>query len=247
MGFTLTAIGGGGGAEDVTVMVDAAVLLASATDLAVSVTVAGEGVLAGAVYVIAAPDALEVLDSVPHAVPVHPAPDSAQVTPLFCESLCTVAVTFCVLPTCAEKVVGDNVTEITGVVAVMVTCATSKTAGLATATAAIVTVAGDGTAAGAVYVPFASILPCVASPPATPSTCQVTVVLAALETTAVNFCVVATLMETVGGSTETVTVCPCGFCGFDCTVPHPQTPDTATKIAAIDEILPRRTRLLKII
>jgi hypothetical protein len=54
------------------------------------------------------------------------------------------------LPDCTETLVGDTVTEIAGAVAVMVTCATSKTAGLATARAATVTVAGEGTAAGAV-------------------------------------------------------------------------------------------------
>ena len=196
---------------------------------------------------VAAPDALMVADSVPQAVPVHPAPDSVHVTPLFCASFCTVAVTFCVLPGCRETVVGDNVTEMAGVVEVIVTCATSKTAGLATATAATVTVAGDGTAAGAVYIPVASMVPCLASPPATPSTCQVTAVLEALETTTVNICVVEILIEAVGGSTETVTLWACGFCGLDCTVPQPQAASVTTKIAAMDEILPRRAKLLEAI
>jgi hypothetical protein len=86
-----------------------------------------------------------------------------------------------------------------------------------------------------------------ASPPATPSTCQVTAVFAALETTAVNFCVVAILMEALGGSTDTVMVWPCGFCGLDWTVPQPQAANATALIAAMDKVLPRRARMLKAI
>jgi hypothetical protein len=64
----------------------------SATEVAVSVTVAGDGIVAGAVYVIAIPEGLVDAESVPHLVPVHPAPDNAHVTPLFCVSFATVAV-----------------------------------------------------------------------------------------------------------------------------------------------------------
>ncbi len=74
---------GGGGGAAVTVMVVAAVLLASATDLAESVTVAGLGTDAGAVYVMDEPEALAVDDSVPHAAPEQPDPLRVQVTPLF--------------------------------------------------------------------------------------------------------------------------------------------------------------------
>ena len=66
-----------------TVIVATAVLLTSATDLAVSVTAAGAGTAAGAVYVMAAPDALEVAESVPQIAPVQPAPVNVHVTPLF--------------------------------------------------------------------------------------------------------------------------------------------------------------------
>ena len=79
IGFTDTPTAGGA----VTVIVAAAVLLVSATDFAVSVTIAGAGTLAGAVYVIAAPDALDAADNVPQAAPVQPAPVNVQVTPLF--------------------------------------------------------------------------------------------------------------------------------------------------------------------
>jgi hypothetical protein len=61
-------------------------LLLSAAEVAVKVTVAGLGTLPGAVYVIAVPDALEVEESVPQAAPLQPAPESVQVTPLFCAS-----------------------------------------------------------------------------------------------------------------------------------------------------------------
>jgi len=92
VGATVTPIAGGA----VTVIVAPAVLVVSVTDVAVSVTVAGVGTLAGAVYVIVAPDVLVVADKVPHVTALHPVPESAQVTPLFCESFETIAVKFCV-------------------------------------------------------------------------------------------------------------------------------------------------------
>jgi hypothetical protein len=82
-GETATLIGGGGA---VTVTVALAVFVLSVTDVAVKVTVAGLGTVAGAVYVMGAADALELAESAPQAVPVQPEPESAQVTPLFCES-----------------------------------------------------------------------------------------------------------------------------------------------------------------
>ena len=63
-------------------MAAAADLLLSATEVAVRVTEAGLGALAGAVYVTGTPDALDVADSVPQVAPLQPAPDSDQVTPL---------------------------------------------------------------------------------------------------------------------------------------------------------------------
>ncbi len=59
----------------------------------------------------------------------------------------------------------------------------------ATEIAVTVTEAGFGTALGAVYRPAALTVPCVESPPATPFTCQVTAVLVAYNTLAVNCCV----------------------------------------------------------
>ena len=55
----------------------------SLTEVAVMVTVAGVGALTGGVYVMAAPEALELFDTVPHVAPAQPAPERVQVTPLF--------------------------------------------------------------------------------------------------------------------------------------------------------------------
>lgn len=85
-GVTLTATAA------VTVIVARLVLVPSATEVAVKVTAAGPGVVAGAVYVIATPEALAAAERVPHVAPAQPAPDNAQLTPLFCVSLVTVAV-----------------------------------------------------------------------------------------------------------------------------------------------------------
>lgn len=74
-------------------------------------------------------------------------------------------------------------------VSVIVTCADAVLLGSACETAVTLTVAGFGTLAGAAYIPTEEIVPRVASPPLTPFTCQVTAVLAALETAAVNCCV----------------------------------------------------------
>ena len=56
--------------------------LRSVTEAAVSVTLGGLGAFAGAVYVIAAPDALDAFERVPQRAPAQPAPESVQVTPL---------------------------------------------------------------------------------------------------------------------------------------------------------------------
>jgi hypothetical protein len=76
----------------VTVIVALEDFVVSATEVAVRVTVAGLGTFAGPVYVIGVPEALVAVDSVPQAAPLHPAPESAQLTPLFAESFVTVAV-----------------------------------------------------------------------------------------------------------------------------------------------------------
>jgi hypothetical protein len=187
--FKVTAIAT---AVAVTVTCAEALLLVSATDVAVSVTTAGAGTLGGAVYVIVAPDALEVADSVPQAAPVQPVPLNAHVTPLFWESLSTVAVKLLVFVVCTETVDLSSVTAIAAAVAVIVTCAEALLVLCACETAVTVTVAGEGTVAGAVYIPAASIVPCVESPPATPFTCHVTAVFDVFATFAANGLLVLT-------------------------------------------------------
>jgi hypothetical protein len=81
VGFTATTIAGG--VALVIVNVAVAALVVSATDFAVSVTVAGFGTLDGAVYVIAVPEALVLADKVPHVAPLHPEPLNVQLAPLF--------------------------------------------------------------------------------------------------------------------------------------------------------------------
>lgn len=93
-------------------IVVAAVFVTSATEVAVTVTVAGLGTVLGAVYVTGAPLALLDGNTLPHAAPVQPAPDTAQVTPLFAESFVTVAVNGWVCPTCTVIVPGATVTAI---------------------------------------------------------------------------------------------------------------------------------------
>ena len=87
----------------------------------------------------------------PQAVPLQPAPESDQLTPLFCESFCTVAVKFCVPPVATLMVVGETATDTAApVVSVIVAAAFFVVSRLDVAVN--VTVAGLGSEAGAVYV-----------------------------------------------------------------------------------------------
>jgi len=130
-----------------TVMVAAAVLDVSATDFAVRETVAGEGATAGAVYVMATPEALVLVESVPQLAPEHPVPLSVHVTPLFCASFVTVAVKFCVRLTVTLAVVGATVTPIAGATVIVAEAVRDVSAA---DVAFRVTVAGEGTVPGAV-------------------------------------------------------------------------------------------------
>jgi hypothetical protein len=76
----------------VTVIPALDVLVVSAIEVAFSVTVAGVGMLAGALYVT---EVVVELVSVPHVAPLHPVPDIDQVTPLCPVSFVSVAVKFC--------------------------------------------------------------------------------------------------------------------------------------------------------
>jgi hypothetical protein len=86
-----------------------------------------------------------------------------------------------------------------------VTVAVPDAEGLATLTARRVTLAGLGTAAGAVYKPEAEIVPLMESPPAEPLTLQVTLVFDVPATVALNCFVCATGTPALAGETETVT------------------------------------------
>src|SRR6476620_4796819 len=99
-----------------------------------------------------------------------------------------------------------------------------------TALMVTVAVAGElavGTLAGAVYMPLASIVPVVALPPATPFTCQVTLLLLALA--AWNCCVLPTTTALLEG--VTVTDVPCGGL-FEPDELEPPPPQPVTTIAS---------------
>ena len=110
----------------------------SATEVAVTFTCAGLGTVAGAVY-----DPLD--DTVPHAVPEHPAPFTVQVTAVLdvfttdAENCCDLLATTCAL-------VGEILTPIGGRI-VMV--ADPDFNGFAMEVAVTVTTAGLGTVEGA--------------------------------------------------------------------------------------------------
>ncbi len=108
-GETVTATPVGGGPLEVIVTVADADFVPSLTDVAVSVTVAGLGTAAGAVYVTAAPEAPVVADSAPH--PPAVAHEAAHVTPFAALSLLTVAVKLCVAFGATDAVVGVTATE----------------------------------------------------------------------------------------------------------------------------------------
>jgi hypothetical protein len=99
--------------------------------------------------VMAAPDALLAAESVPHAAPLQPVPDNAQVTPLFCESFATVAAKVVAVPTATLALVCDKITVMLGAV-VTVIAAAPVFVPSATEVAVNATLAGLGTPAGAV-------------------------------------------------------------------------------------------------
>jgi hypothetical protein len=87
----------------------------------------------------------------------------------------------------------------------MVIVADADFVGSAWLVAVTCTVAVEGRSAGAVYTPFAVIVPLAALPPATPFTFHVTAVSVALVTVAVKVCVLPSRTELLEGVTETLT------------------------------------------
>ncbi len=198
-GCTLTVIAGA-----VSVTVAPPLLVVSATDVAVTVTVAGFGTLGGALYVTLV---VVTFVNVPQAAPLHPVPLKLHVTPLFCVSLVSIAEKFCVPPpACTLAVPGCTLTAIAG--AVSVTVALDCFVESALATAVTVTVALLGIVAGAVYTPPAVIVPFVAFPPTILFTSHVTAVLLVLLTVAVNVCVAPNCTVAVVGAIWIVTPPP---------------------------------------
>jgi hypothetical protein len=118
----------------------------------------------------------------------------------------TVAVNVCVPPDAGTlAVVGVTVTLIGGAW-VIVTWADPERVGSSADVALTVTVAGVGTARGAVYTPAAEMVPTVELPPATPLTSHVTVVFGVFVTVAVKVCVpMSVCTVAVVGATVTLT------------------------------------------
>jgi hypothetical protein len=88
-------------------------------------------------------------DSVPQPIPLQPAPESDQLTPLFCESFCTLAVKFCVPVMATLVVIGETATEMVATVVKVIVAAALLLASRFDV-AVNVTLAGLGTEAGAV-------------------------------------------------------------------------------------------------
>jgi hypothetical protein len=94
------------------VMVAEADLVVSLTAVAVTVTVAGFGAEAGALYLVAAPLAVEAEEKAPHGVVLQV---TAQVTPALALSLLTMAVMLVLVPASSEDGGwGENDTEVCG-------------------------------------------------------------------------------------------------------------------------------------
>jgi hypothetical protein len=146
-------------------------LVPSATLVAVTLTVAGEGGAGGAVYIaVAAPFAT----TVPSIAFPPEIPFTLQVTPVAgLPDPLTLAVNTCAPPTSTFTGLGLTLTTMSSF---SVTLADALACGSALLTASTVTVAGDGKTAGAVYSPPAEIVPVLALPPVTSFTSHVTLV-----------------------------------------------------------------------
>jgi hypothetical protein len=126
----------------------------------------------------------------------------------------------------------------------IIACAVAIFVGCACEIAAMVTVAGEGMAAGAVYRPVASILPCVDSPPVVPLTCHVTAVLEVLVTAAVNFVVPETGTEVLAGVTDILTSCELrSATREELTLAHPQAMIATPRNSANDSNLLKHTKV----
>jgi hypothetical protein len=140
-----------------------------------------------------------VAEIAPHAVPPR-LQVICQVTAVF-EVPVTVAVNCTFAKVNIEGKLGETATS-----GPIVALALPVSAGLAAAIAVMETPAGLGIIAGAVYAPMAVIVPVVEFPPATPFTCQVTLVFRLPTTDAWKVCDVPAGTIAAAGVTATVTV-----------------------------------------
>ena len=154
------------------------------------------GTAAGAVY-------NPVVEIVPTVAFPPITPFTCQVTAVLLVFV-TVAVNCCVRLMATLTDFGATVTLIPGATNI-VTVADPDLVESATETAVIVTAAGLGATAGAVYSPVVEMVPTVAFPPFTPFTCHVTAVFEVFVTVAVNCCVKPVTTVAVLGLTATET------------------------------------------
>ena len=96
---------------------------------------------------MATPEALEPAESVPQVAPEQPVPLNDQFTPRVCKSFVTVAVNVCVRLVVTFAEVGATLTLTAGTIVI---AAEKLALGSAMDVALIVTIAGEGTVAGAV-------------------------------------------------------------------------------------------------
>lgn len=170
--------------------------LVSATLVAETVALAGDGNVEGAVY-------LPAEETVPTTLLPPLIPFTAQVTEVFAVPL-TEAVNCCACPNCTDALVGDTPT-VTGDGAVRLIDADPTALASATLVAETVALAGDGNVEGAVYLPAEEIVPTTLLPPAMPFTAQETDVFVVPLTDAVNCCDCPNSTDALVGDMPTVT------------------------------------------
>ncbi len=204
----------------VTVIAAPADFEGSATLRAVSVTLAGDGRICGAVK--SPPES-----TVPQAAPEQPGPDTLQFTawlglpePLTPAANCRVA------PSSTLALPGVTLTARS---LIMVAAAEALFEGSATLRAVSVTLAGKGRFGGAEKSPPESTVPQAAPEQPDPDTLQFTLVFVVLVTVAVKGCVAPRKTEAVAGETLTLIGCG-GGPGLLPVTPQPVTPEPKARI-----------------
>jgi hypothetical protein len=172
-----------------------AILVESATLIAIKFTLGGAGIISGAVYV-------PLESTLPHAAPAHPAPERTQEADRFgLPAEVTAAANGCVAPNSTEAALGEMETEIS---LVTVAWALEFLVVSSALVALTETEFGTGKLMGAVYVPLAFIVPTAAFPPEIPFTLQITLEFVELFTVATKICCSPNKTFAVVGVTVTV-------------------------------------------